>query len=132
MQPLTEGEVSNMKLKDAKLLLLGVLLIGIPLLINSQFSAGVSFAQQQEREYSCPMHPEVKSKTGGSCPKCVMSLKLPPKRDENSSAIGWAKMFSSTRSRSIQNTIRRRCSKRMRRNITWDLAGYSSLERRQT
>ncbi|HKG60456.1 MAG TPA: SCO family protein [Pyrinomonadaceae bacterium] len=70
-----------MKLKDAKLLLLGVLLIGIPLLINSQFSAGVSFAQQQELEYSCPMHPEVKSKTGGSCPKCGMTLKQPSKRD---------------------------------------------------
>src|SRR5215217_4973582 len=82
MQPLTEGEVSNMKLKDAKLLLLGVLLIGIPLLINSQFSAGVSFAQQQEREYSCPMHPEVKSKTGGSCPKCGMHLKQVSKPDE--------------------------------------------------
>src|SRR5215208_5050903 len=64
-----------MKLKDAKLLLLGVLMIGVPLLINSQLSAGVSFAQQQEFEYSCPMHPEVKSKTGGSCPKCGMNLK---------------------------------------------------------
>ena len=75
-----------MKLKDAKLLLLGVLLIGIPLLINSQFSAGVSFAQQQELEYSCPMHPEVKSKTGGSCPKCGMTLKLPSKPDASSAA----------------------------------------------
>jgi protein SCO1/2 len=75
-----------MKLKDAKLLLLGVLLISIPLLINSQFSAGVSFAQQQEAEYSCPMHPEVKSKTGGSCPKCGMHLKLPSKPDAPSAA----------------------------------------------
>jgi protein SCO1/2 len=70
-----------MKLKDAKLLLLGVLLIGVPLLINSQFSAGVSFAQQQELQYSCPMHPEVKSKTGGSCPKCGMHLKQASKPD---------------------------------------------------
>ena len=70
-----------MKLKDAKLLFLGVLLIGIPLLINSQFSAGVSFAQQQEVEYSCPMHPEVKSKTGGSCPKCGMTLRQVSKPD---------------------------------------------------
>ncbi len=70
-----------MKLKDAKLLLLGVLMIGVPLLINSQLSAGVSFAQQQELQYSCPMHPEVKSKTGGSCPKCGMTLKLASKPD---------------------------------------------------
>ena len=75
-----------MKLKDAKLLLLGVLLIGIPLLINSQFSAGVSFAQKQEVEYSCPMHPEVKSKKPGSCPKCGMTLKLPSKPDVSSAA----------------------------------------------
>jgi protein SCO1/2 len=37
--------------------------------------AGVSFAQQQAAEYSCPMHPEVKSKKAGSCPKCGMTLK---------------------------------------------------------
>ncbi len=70
-----------MKLKDAKLLLLGVLIFSIPLLINSRLPAGVSFAQQQEVEYSCPMHPEVKSKTGGSCPKCGMTLKQASKPD---------------------------------------------------
>ena len=63
-----------MKRKYAKLLLLGMLMFSIPLLINSRVPAGVSFAQQ-ELEYSCPMHPEVKSKTGGSCPKCGMHLK---------------------------------------------------------
>ena len=26
-------------------------------------------------EYSCPMHPDVKSKHAGSCPKCGMTLK---------------------------------------------------------
>src|SRR5215213_7661280 len=70
-----------MKLKDAKLILLGMLMISVPVLINSQFSAGVSFAQQQEQEYSCPMHPEVKSKTAGSCPKCGMTLKQASKPD---------------------------------------------------
>ena len=62
-----------MKRKNAKLLLLGVLTFSIPLSIN--FLAGGSFAQQQEVEYSCPMHPEVKSKKPGSCPKCGMTLK---------------------------------------------------------
>ena len=64
-----------MKFTYAKLLLLGMLMFSIPLIINSQLPAGVSFAQQQEQQYSCPMHPEVKSKTGGSCPKCGMHLK---------------------------------------------------------
>ena len=70
-----------MKFKYAKLLLLGMLSFSIPLLINSQIPAGVSFAQQQEVEYSCPMHPEVRSKTGGSCPKCGMTLKQVSKPD---------------------------------------------------
>ena len=70
-----------MKRKYAKLLLLGMLMFSIPLLIDSQVPAGISFAQQQAAEYSCPMHPEVKSKTGGSCPKCGMTLKRVSKPD---------------------------------------------------
>ena len=62
-----------MKRKYAKLLLLGMLMFSIPLSIN--FFAGRSLAQQQDVEYSCPMHPEVKSKKAGSCPKCGMTLK---------------------------------------------------------
>jgi len=71
-----------MKRTNVKLLLLGVLMIGISLAINSQIPAGVSFAQQQSVEYSCPMHPEVKSKTAGSCPKCGMHLKQVSKPDD--------------------------------------------------
>jgi protein SCO1/2 len=70
-----------MKRSNLKFLLLGVLLFGVPLSINSLIPAGVSFAQQQEVEYSCPMHPEVKSKTAGSCPKCGMTLKQVSKPD---------------------------------------------------
>ena len=70
-----------MKRKHVKLLLLGMLMVGISLAINSQAPTGVSFAQQQSVEYSCPMHPEVKSKTGGSCPKCGMTLKQVSKPD---------------------------------------------------
>jgi len=62
-----------MKRKYAKLLLLGMLMFSIPLSIN--FLAGRSFAQQQNLDYSCPMHPEVKSKKAGSCAKCGMTLK---------------------------------------------------------
>ena len=73
-----------MKLQNAKLILIGVLTFTISLLIISQLPAGVSFAQQQAveaAEYSCPMHPEVKSKTAGSCPKCGMHLKQVSKPD---------------------------------------------------
>jgi len=75
-----------MKYKYAKLLLLAVLTFSIPLLINSQIPAAISFAQQQEVEYSCPMHPEVRSKTGGSCPKCGMTLKQVSKPDATAKA----------------------------------------------
>ena len=64
-----------MKRMNANLLLLGVLLVTVTLLIDSQVPGGRSFAQQQDLEYSCPMHPEVKSKKAGSCPKCGMTLK---------------------------------------------------------
>jgi len=67
--------------RDGKLLLLGVLTVSITLLINYQAPAGISFAQEQALEYSCPMHPEVRSKTGGTCPKCGMTLKQVSKPD---------------------------------------------------
>src|SRR6185503_12455469 len=70
-----------MKRNNVKLLLLGVLMVGISLVINSQAPTAVSFAQEQGVEYSCPMHPEVKSKKGGSCPKCGMTLKQGSKPD---------------------------------------------------
>ena len=64
-----------MKRTSASMLLLGVLIVSVTLLINSQVPGGISFAQHQDLEYSCPMHPEVKSKKAGSCPKCGMTLK---------------------------------------------------------
>jgi protein SCO1/2 len=53
--------------------LLVALTFGLPLCVQSLVGSGIS--QAQEAEYSCPMHPEVKSKTPGSCPKCGMTLK---------------------------------------------------------
>jgi len=70
-----------MKRKNAKLVLLGVLIFGVAVGINFQLASGVSFAQQQSVEYSCPMHPEVRSKAGGSCPKCGMTLKQASRPD---------------------------------------------------
>ncbi|HEU4837518.1 MAG TPA: SCO family protein [Pyrinomonadaceae bacterium] len=73
-----------MKRMNVKLLLLGVLMVSIALAINSQAPTPfnfVSYAQEQSIEYSCPMHPEVKSKQAGSCPKCGMHLKQAAKPD---------------------------------------------------
>lgn len=79
-----------MKGKTLKLLLLGVLMFSIPLLVISQAPAGVSFAQQQALEdYSCPMHPEVRSKTGGSCPKCGMTLRRASKPEAAAADSQW-------------------------------------------
>lgn len=64
-----------MKRTNTTLLLLGMLLVSVVLLVDSQVPGGRSFAQQQDQEYSCPMHPDVKSKKAGSCPKCGMTLK---------------------------------------------------------
>ena len=64
-----------MKRIYANVVLVGVLIVSATLLINSQVPGGISFAQKQDVEYSCPMHPEVKSKKKGSCPKCGMTLK---------------------------------------------------------
>ena len=65
-----------MNSKFAKLLLLGALMLSIPISINPQGSAGGRSVQQQDVQYSCPMHPEVRSKTAGTCPRCGMALKL--------------------------------------------------------
>jgi protein SCO1 len=77
-----------MKRTNVKLVLLGLLTFSISMAIISQAPAGVSFAQKQELQYSCPMHPEVKSKTGGSCPKCGMHLKQLAKPDVPAATAG--------------------------------------------
>ena len=76
-----------MKRKYAKLLLLAALMFSVTLLINSQDQGGHSHAQQQEAQYSCPMHPEVKSKKAGSCPKCGMRLKQKSTEPEPASNV---------------------------------------------
>jgi protein SCO1/2 len=77
-----------MKRKITKLLLLGMIMFSIPLAINFQFPGGASYAQQQDVEYSCPMHPEVKSKKAGSCPKCGMTLKQESTESDSTSSGG--------------------------------------------
>jgi protein SCO1 len=72
-------EKSVMNGRSIKLFLVGMLMLSFPLAICPQSaSTNASQAQQpqkQEATYVCPMHPEVKSKEAGSCPKCGMTLK---------------------------------------------------------
>jgi protein SCO1 len=64
-----------MNSRSVKLILIGALMLSTPLLILSQGTIADTSQQQQEAVYACPMHPEVKSKTAGTCPKCEMNLK---------------------------------------------------------
>ncbi|HEX8184775.1 MAG TPA: SCO family protein [Blastocatellia bacterium] len=65
-----------MNTRSVKLFLIGALMLSIPLSIHSQnTTGGASPQQQQDVVYVCPMHPEVKSKAAGNCPKCDMTLK---------------------------------------------------------
>jgi protein SCO1 len=63
--------------RSIKLLLIGALMMSFSLAIRPQSANTSSAAQapQQAATYVCPMHPEVKSKDPGSCPKCGMTLK---------------------------------------------------------
>lgn len=65
-----------MNSRSVKLFLIGAMMLSISLSICTQSTTGnTSQQQQQEVVYVCPMHPEVKAKAAGSCPKCGMTLK---------------------------------------------------------
>src|SRR5712692_238002 len=64
-----------MKVRSVKLFLIGALMLSIPLWIHPRSSAAGASQQDQNIDYVCPMHPEVKSKAAGSCSKCGMTLK---------------------------------------------------------
>jgi protein SCO1/2 len=68
-------EKATMSGKIVRLFLLGALMFSMPLLVQPQGTLGATSAQEKDPIYSCPMHPEVKSKTPGTCPKCSMTLK---------------------------------------------------------
>ena len=64
-------------------LLICTLVIG-PVQAQKQAAAKKKTGQSKQKppaEYSCPMHPDVKSKSKGRCPKCGMDLRL-VKHDE--------------------------------------------------
>lgn len=64
-----------MSRKRAGLLLLGLLMFCTPFLAQAQSTIDSNSKQDKDLQYSCPMHPDVRSKTPGTCPKCGMTLK---------------------------------------------------------
>ena len=72
--------------------LTGLVMIGL-LLITSAGVMNPSIAQTQKRPrstqpavYSCPMHPDFKSRKPGKCPKCGMTLRLVRENDAQPAA----------------------------------------------
>ena len=47
-----------------------------PETLHSQHSQAPAKKVEQQKVYSCPMHPEVTAKSKGKCPKCGMDLRL--------------------------------------------------------
>jgi protein SCO1/2 len=84
----------NGKIMKLKLVLfsLGALMFmfTMPLSVVPQGAAGSASAQTEEFRFSCPMHPSVKSKTAGTCPKCGMVLKLTPHENASGAATAAA------------------------------------------
>jgi protein SCO1/2 len=76
-----ELEVENLAGGDPRMKA-GILVFLVLLLMASSLSLGASppsaalAASTQEKDpyYSCPMHPEVKSRSPGTCPQCGMTL----------------------------------------------------------
>ena len=48
----------------------------IPAQAQQEMSHNHTQTTKQQKVYSCPMHPDVKAKTKGKCPKCGMDLRL--------------------------------------------------------
>ncbi|MBZ5537780.1 MAG: SCO family protein [Acidobacteriia bacterium] len=60
--------------KMARLFLLGGLVLLPPGWVRALSAATDAPLQEDDLQYSCPMHPEVRSKSPGACPKCGMEF----------------------------------------------------------
>ncbi|HEU4836278.1 MAG TPA: SCO family protein [Pyrinomonadaceae bacterium] len=58
----------------------------MPAQAQHQVSHNHSQTTKQQKVYSCPMHPEVKSKSKGKCPKCGMALRLVDQKEATAEA----------------------------------------------
>src|ERR1044071_10218291 len=74
----------NKHLSAAALLAAALLFCAAPAARAQGVAAAAADKSTSADFYSCPMHPEVKSKKKGTCPKCKMDLR--PARAEGESA----------------------------------------------
>jgi len=71
----------NLKMQSA-ILILGLIACTLTIIpVHAQKEHAGKPAQSTQATYSCPMHPDVKSKSAGRCPKCGMDLRV-VKHDE--------------------------------------------------
>ena len=71
----------NLKIQSA-ILILGLIACTLTFIpVHAQKEHAGKPAQSTQATYSCPMHPDVKSKSAGRCPKCGMNLRV-VKHDE--------------------------------------------------
>jgi protein SCO1/2 len=99
-----DGKIVKLK---AALLALGALMFmfGIPSWVAPQGAAGAAQAQaEDELRFSCPMHPEVKSKNAGLCPKCNMTLKLKPRGDASGAGLSSGALYGANYFPNVQLT----------------------------
>lgn len=71
--------------KTATLFLFVALVLPQPGYVQPLNAATDASFQQKDLQYSCPMHPEVRSKSPGTCPKCGMELVRGSKAAKNAS-----------------------------------------------
>jgi rubrerythrin len=57
-----------------------------PETLHSQHSQAPAKKVEQQKVYSCPMHPEVTAKSKGKCPKCGMDLRLADQKEVTTEA----------------------------------------------
>ncbi len=75
-----------MKSRFIKACLLTLFMVCLPWYSLSQSSEKGASTTQSEAEYVCPMHPQERSKTAGSCSRCGMALKQPARLSNSEAA----------------------------------------------
>src|ERR1044072_773285 len=86
----------NKHLSAAALLAVALLICAAPAASAQTSAASAAAGKNNSGDfYSCPMHPEVKSKKKGTCPKCKMDLRLTqPKTSDDGADAGMVEASS--------------------------------------
>src|SRR5690242_2251350 len=69
------SEHRSMLLKAFLTISIAAAMVALTMPVSGVVTAQTKPKQQQSITYSCPMHPDYKSKKPGKCPKCGMTLR---------------------------------------------------------